>query len=113
MSRTIQRRPQVAFDLIEQADYIARDNLDAALRYLDAAEATFRDLAQQPTLGSRCILDSPRAAGLLRWRVGGFENYLIFYRPIDNGIEIVRVIHGAWDIEAVLEDEESGEQDEP
>jgi toxin ParE1/3/4 len=25
-------------------------------------------------------------------------NYLIFYRPISDGIEIVRVLHGARDI---------------
>jgi toxin ParE1/3/4 len=39
------------------------------------------------------------------WRIDGFPNHLIFYRPIEGGIEIVRVLHGARDIDAVLESE--------
>lgn len=29
-------------------------------------------------------------------------NYVIFYRPIGDGIEIVRVLHGARDIDAAF-----------
>lgn len=32
-------------------------------------------------------------------------NYLIFYRPLPDGIEILRVLHGARDIAAILFDE--------
>ena len=31
-------------------------------------------------------------------------SYLIFYRPIDDGIEVVRVLHGARDIERAVSD---------
>jgi plasmid stabilization system protein ParE len=41
--------------------------------------------------------------GLRRWRVRGFENFMIFYHPLSNGIEIVRVLHGARDIESLFE----------
>jgi toxin ParE1/3/4 len=30
--------------------------------------------------------------------------YLIFYRPIEDGIEVVRVFHGARNVEALLKD---------
>jgi toxin ParE1/3/4 len=30
------------------------------------------------------------------------KNYLIFYRPIDEGIEIVRILHGSQDIETLF-----------
>ena len=33
------------------------------------------------------------------WRVKGFEKYLVFYRPLKDGIVVLRVIHGARDIE--------------
>jgi toxin ParE1/3/4 len=33
------------------------------------------------------------------WPIKGFANYLIFYRMRSNSIEIVRVLHGARDIE--------------
>ena len=31
-----------------------------------------------------------------------FEAYVIFYRPLDNGVEIVRVIHGSRNIESLF-----------
>jgi plasmid stabilization system protein ParE len=34
------------------------------------------------------------------------RNHVIFYLPLANGIELVRVLHGARDLEAVLDDEE-------
>jgi toxin ParE1/3/4 len=40
------------------------------------------------------------------WRIPGFERYLIFYRPIPEGIEVIRVLHAARAIAAILEHEE-------
>ncbi len=36
-------------------------------------------------------------------RLKGFERYLIFYRPLADGAEILRVIHGARDIERLFQ----------
>jgi len=36
--------------------------------------------------------------------VRGFGKHLVFYRPVEDGIEILRVIHGARDIEALFEE---------
>ncbi|WP_375513189.1 type II toxin-antitoxin system RelE/ParE family toxin [uncultured Nostoc sp.] len=33
------------------------------------------------------------------------KNYLIFYRPIDEGIEIARILHGSQDIETIFKNE--------
>jgi len=44
------------------------------------------------------------AAGLRVWPIKAFENYLIFYQPTDAGIDVVRVIHAARDIEALFSD---------
>jgi toxin ParE1/3/4 len=57
-------------------------------------------LAKRPTSGR---LRTSRLPGLrnMRWLpVKGFPNYLVFYRPILRGIEVVRVLHGARDIAA-------------
>jgi toxin ParE1/3/4 len=32
-----------------------------------------------------------------------FRNYLVFYRPIEDGVEVLTVLHGARDLQAVLE----------
>jgi toxin ParE1/3/4 len=44
--------------------------------------------------------------GLRKWSVEEFETYLIFYLSFDDYIEIVRIVHAARDIEAILEQEE-------
>jgi plasmid stabilization system protein ParE len=35
--------------------------------------------------------------------MAGFENHLVFYRPFKDSIEVIRVIHGARDIEKLFE----------
>jgi toxin ParE1/3/4 len=53
-------------------------------------------LAGQPLLGR---LRPELAPNLRNFPVG---NHVIFYRPIDNGIEVARVLHGARDIDALF-----------
>jgi plasmid stabilization system protein ParE len=59
MSRAILRRPQARRDLLEIADFIARASLEASDRFLDAAEAAFRLLANMPEMGTLCRFKSP------------------------------------------------------
>jgi toxin ParE1/3/4 len=40
---------------------------------------------------------SPELAGIRKWRVKGFENFLIFYETRVDAISIVRVLHAAQD----------------
>jgi toxin ParE1/3/4 len=90
-------------DVLDLFDHISVDNETAALRFLSAAESSFRDLAQNPAIGTACEYRGARGRGLRRWRVKGFENYLIFYRPFSDRVEIVRVLHGARDLKRMVE----------
>jgi toxin ParE1/3/4 len=67
-------------DLAEQADYIARNNIDAALRFVEAAEAAFSQLADLPDIGRPRLFRHPALAGVRSWPVPGFAKHLIFYR---------------------------------
>lgn len=58
-----------------------------------------------PNLGFKDEYQSERLRGIRRWRVDGFKNYLLFYRVLSKQIEVVRVLHGARDIEATFEDD--------
>jgi toxin ParE1/3/4 len=98
----VTRKPEVRRDLVSIADHIAQDSLDAALRFLDAAEESFAFLSRHPEIGHPCQFETPEAAGIKVWRVDGFENHLIFYRPVRNGVDVVRVIHGHRDIDAIF-----------
>jgi toxin ParE1/3/4 len=48
-------------------------------------------------------LENLALRGLRWWRVKGFKRYIIFYRPSLQGIEVLRVLHAARDIEGILE----------
>jgi len=96
------RLAQAKLDLAEIATCLGREDPDLGLRFFQAAEETFRQLAETSGLGSPVESSNSRVATLRVWPVRGFENWLIFYRPIRDGISVARVLHGARDIERIL-----------
>ena len=93
MARVI-RSPTAGADAREIWAYIAKDNPDAAKRLMERFDRMFRSLSTQPLLGKNVQELSPN----LRFIPIG--SYLIFYRPVEDGVEIVRLLHGARDITA-------------
>jgi toxin ParE1/3/4 len=107
MKRGIVRRtPQAQRDLIDHAYYIAETSIDASDNFLYAAEEAFRDLAAMPEMGSPREFKNPRLKGLRMWSVPGFRKHLIFYLPKEDGVEVIRVVHGSRDLAALFEEEE-------
>jgi plasmid stabilization system protein ParE len=62
-------------------------------------------LAANPGLGRPRRFRNPRLRNIRSWRISGFENYLIFYRAVADGIQVNHVYHGAQDIDALFEKE--------
>jgi toxin ParE1/3/4 len=92
------RRQAALDDLIDHFVYLAENaDADTAERFLIHAEAAFDDLSLQPLIGSALRLKHPDLAGMRKWRVKGFDNHLIFYMPIPDGVSIVRVLHASSD----------------
>jgi toxin ParE1/3/4 len=96
--------PAADLDMDDRAAFLASHaSLETALRFYDAARSTFAELADMPRIGEQWPSINPRLTGLRVWRIEGFESHLIFYRPSADGIDIIRVLHGARDIDSVLE----------
>jgi toxin ParE1/3/4 len=96
-------RARARRDILSSAEYLEEiGDMETAQRFLDATESTFEALANMPKLGVLCAFRSAALRRVRRWPVKGFENWLIFYRPRRDGVEIVHVIHGARDIESLL-----------
>jgi len=106
----VTKTPRARQDLIELATYLYSVDpvSNASERLLTAAENAFARLAEMPGLGVAYSSAFGSQVGLRRWPVPGFRNHLIFYRPTTTGIEIVRVLHGARDIDAALMEEDDG-----
>lgn len=88
--------PQAKTDLLELAHYIANDSLDAADRFLELIDDKCKMLAEHPQLGPERESLVP---SLRSFAVG---DYLIFYRPTDSGIEVIRVLSGYRDLDTLL-----------
>lgn len=56
----------------------------------------FGMLVRQPLIGEAC---DDLAPNLRYFPVG---NYVIYYQPTDDGVVIVRVVHGARDVNALF-----------
>ncbi len=85
----VRRTPLAEQDLEDIWFFVAQDNPDAADRLLDKIEESIALLAENPHLGPA----RPDIAPELRYHPVG--NYLLLYRILKNGIELVRVVHGA------------------
>lgn len=84
-------------DLEEIWLYIAQDDPDAADRFIRTIVSRFPTLASMPRMGRH---REELAAELRSFPV---DNFVIFYRPMDGGIEVVRVLHGARDLPPLFE----------
>jgi len=93
-------------DIDEGFLYIARDSLDAAVRFLVAARQDARKLSDMPGMGPSREFRRAELKGVRFWPISGFRNFLIFYRPLSDGIEVLRVIHGARNVDRVLGDDD-------
>ncbi|MFN7870635.1 MAG: type II toxin-antitoxin system RelE/ParE family toxin [Cyanobacteriota bacterium] len=89
-------QPRAKADISEIWEFIAEDSDDQADAFIDLIDQNFQLLAQKSGLGRR---REELAEGLRSIPVG---RYVIFYLPIPGGVQIVRVLHGARDIEAAL-----------
>jgi toxin ParE1/3/4 len=89
----VQKSSRAETDLTEIADFIASDNLDVAVRWVDEIDQLFRLLARNPLLGE--LVDG-LTLGIRRQTFG---KHVIYYKPTTEGIVIVRVLHGSRNIQ--------------
>ena len=92
----VTRRPLAAADILDIWDHIAEDSLDQADRWIDKLDEKFGILATQPLMGRA---REELAADL---RSFPFGRYVIFYMPVQDGIDVVRVLHSARDVDAAF-----------
>lgn len=87
-------------DLRQIGASIAKDNPRVANRFFLAAKRAFRLLGQFPEIGRLRSFSQP---GIRSWVIRGFDRYLIFYLPTIEEIQVLAVLHGARQFEALIE----------
>ena len=79
-------------DLVEIFVYVARDSLNAARRIHSRLQETLKVIASQPEIGRKRDELVPGIRSL----VSG--NYVVYYREVEGGVRVLRILHGARDI---------------
>ena len=92
----IDKTPEAHGDARSIWRYIARDNVDVATDTLRRIEDRLNSLAAMPVSAEAV---PAIAANVRRSSVG---NYVIYYRPIEDGIQVLRILHGARQPEDLL-----------
>jgi toxin ParE1/3/4 len=99
MKRRILSQPAIK-DLEEIIDYFSSRNIEAGERFINEFEKKCKYLANFPNMGRSYDDIKPSIRGL------PLADRIIFYRIIDDGIEIIRVFSGYRDLESLfLKDE--------
>lgn len=89
--------PHAESDLQEILDYIAVDDQTAGLSLVAQIREKCEMLAQFPHTGRLRSVFKDKSI-----RTFSVGNYLILYRPSNDGIEVARVVHGARNYESLL-----------
>lgn len=104
MKHPIRRRLHAQEQLELHVDRIAEDNLEPALRFIAAFEASLELLSEMPEAGPRFESGDPRLARLRKWVIPRYPRYVIFYLFERGAIHLIDVVDARSDYEV---------QDEP
>ena len=93
MANRPRKSPQAEIDITSIWGFIADDSVKAADSMLERIEDVFDMLAQNPMAG--------RARNDLGPKLRSFPvgSYVVFYVPVPDGIEVMRVMNGRQDID--------------
>lgn len=94
---TIVKRPLARSDLAEIWDYIADANESRADTFVELIDRKFHELASHPNMGRSRVTNWGKACAAFR-----LVDMLSFTDPYLRGIEIIRVLHGSRDLDAIF-----------
>ncbi len=103
MKGKVYKSPNARKDLAGIFRYYTREaGLTVARRFFEKVDTTTEHLAEMPGMGALYHSDLKHLSGMRSFPISGFEKHLVFYRPVKDGIEIIRVIHSARDVWNIL-----------
>lgn len=96
-------RARAERDLEDQAFYYGTvASAELAYRFLVAAHECFTLLAEFPNLGWKASTKHPELRNMRVYRIKGFKKMLVLYSPFEDGIDVLRVVHGSRNLEILL-----------
>lgn len=95
----VQFTPLAEKDLNEHFDYISHDKPQAAVRFVQLIRERCDLLAGHPEIGQ---LRPEFSTGL--YRSFSVSNFVIFFKPTDDGILVARIVRGQRDFKQLFDE---------
>ncbi len=90
-------------DILEQSGWFENQSgRTLAKRWESAVAAAFIRIANNPRSGAPCDFKAEELQGVRRMPIHKFSKHLIFYRVDADQAFILRVVHGARDLESLF-----------
>lgn len=90
-------------DVLEQADwYRDQSGRRLALRWENAVTSALKQIVRHPFSGSPCSFRSSELLDIRRAMIPNFPKHLLFYRFKEGEVFVLRIIHGARDLEKLF-----------
>jgi toxin ParE1/3/4 len=90
-------------DILDQSDsYIAQSGRKLARHWEKAVRSAISQIARGPATGSSCTFRMEDLRDVRRITITGFPKHLLFYQFNDEEVLILRVVHGARDLERLF-----------
>jgi toxin ParE1/3/4 len=91
-------------DIVEQAEwYSTQSGTALAGRWAKAVTAAILRVVSRPATGAPCTFRSSELANVRRTAIRGFPKHLLFYKFDSGEVFVLRVVHGARDLERLLD----------
>ena len=92
-----------AADIVEQADwYQQQSGGELARRWQRAVTSAALRIMEHPRMGAISSFQHPELSNVRRVLIPGFPKHLIFYQVRKSEILILRIVHGARDLESLF-----------
>jgi toxin ParE1/3/4 len=83
-------------DINEICDYLSTKNYTVASRFFDTVRQKCKVVANFPNMGKSYEYLSPKLRGFI------VDDYIIFYYPTEDGINVARILSGYRDFDAIF-----------
>lgn len=90
-------------DILEQADwYFKQSGHKLVRRWEKALKSAIVQILQRPATGALCAFRPEALRDVRRTPLTGFPKHLLFYRFNDEEVFVLRIVHGARDLERLF-----------
>ena len=90
-------------DILEQAEwYEAQSGGRLGRRWEKAVDSAISRMLNRPGAGAPCAFRPAALRNVRRMTISGFPKHLLFYRFDEEEVFVLRVVHGARDLERLF-----------